>query len=368
MLDADDMQNMQKEQRASAQYYRKMLESLTSAVIAVDAAGVIQVANPAACAQLHRSRAQLSPGMHLNEIEGGEAFWTVVEELRATRHSVSRREITISTPDGPRILGMTASLLEEGNDFAGVAFVFTDLTRIQALKRAAAVNRQLAQIGALTAGVVHEFRNPLSVISGMGELLMRHVEARADLYAKAEAIVEEAGQLERLVGQFLSFAKPFELSVERCAPEEILERAMRLCERPAAEKEVALQSRFEGEVAVFRADYEKASRALANIIRNAIDVLKAPGGAVTVVGRAAGEAVVFRVEDTGPGLDLAEGEDLFEPFFSKKEGGTGLGLSIVHRIVTAHGGSIQYGNRDEAGAWFEVSLPCNPSQDAPIQD
>ncbi len=71
----------------------------------------------------------------------------------------------------------------------------------------------------------------------------------------------------------------------------------------------------------------------------------------------AGDFILFRVEDEGPGIHLEEGDDLFSAFFTKKAGGTGLGLSIVHRIITAHGGTISYGNLPESGAFFEVLVP-----------
>ena len=67
--------------------------------------------------------------------------------------------------------------------------------------------------------------------------------------------------------------------------------------------------------------------------------------------------IVFEISDNGPGIHIQPGEGLFDPFFSMKESGTGLGLSIVHRIVTAHSGSVTYRNRDEGGASFEVRLP-----------
>jgi signal transduction histidine kinase len=71
--------------------------------------------------------------------------------------------------------------------------------------------------------------------------------------------------------------------------------------------------------------------------------------------------IVFEITDNGPGIHLEEGENLFTPFFTKKEAGTGLGLTIVHRTVAAHRGSVRYGNRPEGGARFVVCLPIDPS-------
>src|SRR5690606_32244747 len=114
-----------------------------------------------------------------------------------------RRELVLETPEGQKIVGVTASLLQGPAAFNGVIFLFIDLTEIRQLRRAAELNRQLAQLGELTAGVVHELRNPLSVISGMSELLMRKLGEGHEHQRKAKVIFEEAEELEKLITQFL---------------------------------------------------------------------------------------------------------------------------------------------------------------------
>jgi signal transduction histidine kinase len=70
-----------------------------------------------------------------------------------------------------------------------------------------------------------------------------------------------------------------------------------------------------------------------------------------------GPDVIFEIADNGPGLQLKPGEDVFDPFFSKREGGTGLGLAICHRIVTAHAGAVSCGDSETGGAKFTVRVP-----------
>jgi len=338
-------------------YYEQIIASLTSGVIAVDRDGKVITVNAAACAHLGIPASQLHPGVQFDTLEGVQQFADVIREMRETPHAVSRREIALETSGMPKIIGMTASRLKGPELFNGVAFLFIDLSEVRKLERAAELNRQLAQIGELTAGVVHELRNPLSVISGMAELLVRQLSGEEALARRAQAIVEESARLEKLISQFLSFAKPFEIEKRRCAPEELLDRAVQLCARLAREKNVTLDMRCDSELAYLDADRTKVPQALANVIRNAVEAVSA-GGLVTVYGAADRGEVVFRVEDNGPGIHLQEGDNLFSPFFSKKEEGTGLGLSIVHRIISAHGGKVLYGNRTAGGAWFELRLPA----------
>jgi len=330
------------------------LQSLTSGVLAMDADGVVLLANAAAGAFLGMD---LSPGARLSELPEASPFLEVVHEIMQSRQPLSRREIRIAAQDGVRKeLGLSASLLDGPKEFNGVIFLFTDMTERRALERSAELNRQLAQIGELTAGVVHELRNPVSVVSGMAELLLRRLDPADERREIVDTIFDEAKHLEESIAQFLGFARPFDLDIAYCSPETIAERALRLCDRPAVKKEVHLESLLEDDLPQMRADAGRAAQAIANLVCNAIDAV-GPKGWVRLSVRRDDAAIVFDVMDDGPGIDLAANEDLFSPFFTKKEGGTGLGLSIVHRIVTAHGGSVRYINRPEGGACFTVRMP-----------
>jgi len=341
-----------------AALYDQILASLQSGVIAVDANGTILTANPAAAAILGFAPEALRRGQHVQHLKDLPHFAEMLRELTITRDPIQRRELELERADGRRLLGISASPLhaEKDQPFQGAIFLFTDLSEIKNLERKAELNRQLAQIGELTAGVVHEIRNPMSVISGMAELLIRRLGPENTATPLAETIMQEAGQIEKLVAQFLSFARPFECTLRRCAAEDILARAVQLCERLAREKEVRLETTPPLASPSFQADPPKLGQALGNLLRNAIEVAPRGGWVRIGVSHHSG-LMIFAIEDNGPGIHTEPGEDIFNPFFSKKEGGTGLGLSIVHRIVTAHGGSITYHNRAAGGACFEVSLP-----------
>ncbi len=337
-------------------HYEQIVHSLTSGVIAVDGNGVLTIVNPMASAHLSLDPTSLRVGRPIEESPELAGFAEIMREMMETREPVIRRELVIDDGRGKRIIGMTSSLMQGPDTSSGAVFLFTDLTEVRRLEHAAAVNRQLAQLGELTAGVVHELRNPLGVISGMAELLMRRLEQDETLHQRAATIFEEAAQLEALVNQFLGFAKPFSIESSRCAPEQVAGRAESLCRPVAGQRSVEMEVSVEEETGEFQADAVKLAQALSNLLRNAIEV-SPPGGRVSLALRRDHGEMVFRVEDEGPGIHLEEGEDLFSPFFSRKESGTGLGLAVANRIATAHGGTIQYGNRPSGGAWFELRVP-----------
>lgn len=343
-----------------AELYEQILSSLSSGVLAVDAQGSVVTANPAAAHHLNVAADSLYPGQRLDAVPGAAtSLLPLLEELRARERTVSRREVAVTTPEGQKVLGVTASPLQGEAGFHGAIFLFIDLTELRRLEKTAELNKQLAQIGELTAGVVHELRNPLSVIAGMSELLLRKSAPGDAVHAKAETIFNETRQMELLVGQFLSFAKPFELSQSLCSAADLLDRSVALVASLAGNKGVAVETTLALGLPELHVDPAKMAQALSNILRNAIEVSGA-GSVVRIDVSSDSQRLLLRVSDEGPGIHVAEDDDLFSAFFSKKEGGTGLGLSIVHRIVTAHEGEVTYGNNDGGpGAWFEISLPLD---------
>ncbi len=350
---------MPPDQSSSPGYYEQIIESLSSGVVAADPRGIILLANPAARRHLGMDVERLPEGADIRAVPGLEAIAELFEELQRTGAPASRRELEVNGPAGIKTLGVAASPLRGTESFRGAIFLFTDLTEVRRLERAAEVNRQLAQIGELTAGIVHELRNPVSVVSGMAELLIRQLAGQSTLEKRAHAIFEEAAHLEQLIAQFLSFSKPFEIKRSRCSADELLGRVQTLCAQAALAKRISVAARGAESVPALNADPAKLAQALANLLRNAIEV-SPPDSQVLLSVCCHADDVVFRVEDDGPGIRLAPGEDPFRPFFSKKEGGTGLGLAIVQRIVSAHRGAVTFGNLEPQGAFFEIHLPNTP--------
>ena len=119
---------------AYAGFYEQIIESMTSAVIAVDLNGMVVTANSAACAHLGVSSDTLREGVHLGDVAAAQPLNDVFLEMQRTGETVSRREIVLSDAKGRRIIGLTTSLLKGPEAFNGAAFLFTDLTRVRELE------------------------------------------------------------------------------------------------------------------------------------------------------------------------------------------------------------------------------------------
>jgi len=337
--------------------YEQIVESLASGVIAFDRDGVVIVANSAACKHLGVTRRTLKRGVRIAELEAPQPFLDMLSTVLKGRQPLARQEILVPQPDGSnKEIGLSASLLKGPDRFNGAVVLFVDMTERRTLERAAELNRQLAQVGELTSGVVHQLRNPLSVITGRAELLQRKLEADDPMRRSLDIIYAEAKSLERSISQFLGFAKPFALETIFCRPDAVGQRVYELCEPAAQKKGVALDVQAEPPLPEIEADVDRLAQAIGNIVSNAIDAVD-QGGQISLTISHEGPDIQYEILDNGPGMPFGPGEDPFKPFVTKKHSGTGLGLAICHKIVTAHGGAVTYANRGQGGARFLVRIP-----------
>jgi two-component system sensor histidine kinase HydH len=217
-------------------------------------------------------------------------------------------------------------------------------------------SERLAALGTMAAGFAHEIRNPLNAAHLQLSVAERRLQGPdIDLEASKAAMRVAAREMERLgalVIDFLQFARPQALHLERIDLRRTLESSLGRLVPEAESRGVKLQLQL-GEAVTIEADDEKLKQVVLNLVRNAIDAAGS-GGWVELSTATSGPYAEVVVRDNGPGI----GNDLpiFEPFFTTKEAGTGLGLAIVHRIVMDHAGQVAV-QSVPGDTRFTVSLP-----------
>ncbi len=230
-----------------------------------------------------------------------------------------------------------------------------ELTReLEEKNRELARRNRLALIGEMAACVAHEIRNPLGGIQMWASLLEEDLpagEARTTL----EKMMKGLKGLDGLVEDMLAFARDMTLETRPCDLGQVLDEALSAAEHVLAEGRVRVKREAGAGLRVL-ADPPMLARVFLNLLINASQAMR-DGGTVTVSARRADGRTVATVSDTGPGIPAEALPKLFTPFFTNRSRGTGLGLAIAHRIVEAHGGTIEAANLPGGGAAFRVTLP-----------
>lgn len=338
---------------ASERLSEEIVASLTAGLLVVDAQGLVKILNPAGRRLLGCDEHD-SPDTYDGLLAAAAPLARAVDECRTTGEPIVRRAVQIEQRKGGTLhVGVTVSPLD-GADGRGAICLFSDLTAIVELEQQLRLKEALAQLGELTAGLAHEFRNGLATIHGYARLL--DPKALPDQYgAYVEGIRQETDALGQVVTRFLNFAKPEQMVFSPLELEAVVRRA---CDEVGHDFQDA-RIEVTGEFGAVEGDEILLRQVFSNLVRNAIEACTAANirAVVRVSGAAAPGTCRVTVADNGPGVDPAIRERVFRPFFSTRSTGTGLGLAIVQKIVVTHNGRITIGSSEEGGAAFHLTLP-----------
>ncbi len=219
-------------------------------------------------------------------------------------------------------------------------------------------SRKLAAIGRMAAGAAHEINNPLAIVSGRVQLLMK-MEEDPSRQHHLEMIRSQCDRMSKIISDILTFGKPEAPAITSASLEEVVSGAVELVRDHAEERGTAINVDIPEGLPQIAADASKLEQALRNLLANAVDAVKEHGRIdITVELDEKGNFVSVSIADNGKGMDRETLEKIFEPFFTTKAGtGTGLGLAICHSIVASHGGLIKVRSTPGEGTVFAVSIP-----------
>jgi signal transduction histidine kinase len=237
--------------------------------------------------------------------------------------------------------------------------------RVKVIESQALVERheKLASLGVLAAGVAHEIRNPLTAIKARLFTQQKGLAPGSRERADAEFIGKEIDRLEKIVSDFLRFARPVEPERVPLSPADLLCETCELMAPQLRESSIDLAVERAVQTKVL-GDPEQLKQVLINLVQNAAEAL-GTGGSIKLravrsrvfLGGRMRSVVIIEVIDNGTGIPPDIQKRLFDPFFTTKQSGTGLGLSIAARIVEKHAGALQFQTALNRGTTFGVVLP-----------
>src|SRR5215813_7284592 len=270
--------------------------------------------------------------------------------------SLGQFEITTTRPDGGAVnlrFAVSPVMIDEKNT-AGYVWNFEDVTELRLLERQMRQKEQMAAIGAMSAGIAHEIRNPLASIAGSFNLLQSDLKLTSDQRQLVNIITRETERLNRTISDFLGYARPLAPNRTPVDLAELISETIQLMRnspelKPEHRIETSLRS------VQISVDENMMRQVFYNLASNAFKAMPDGGTLSISFGGCNGKAMI-QFCDTGVGLSEDELKRLFVPFNSRFRSGTGLGLPIVYQIITAHNGTISVRSRKGKGTTFIIDL------------
>jgi len=278
----------------------------------------------------------------LNQVSR-ELTSSLVEALAKTRVSAYVRA-RVHDQKQDRTWSIVCAPIPEG----GTTAVLEETTQHEKRHREMARLARLAEIGQMTAAIAHEIRNPLTGIRSAAQIIVSSPEHAGEF---GKMIEEEVLKLNDICEEFLEFSRPLQLHRKEFDVFEVAKKLGELHGEEFESKGVRLKLEIASETPTIYGDVHRLEQVLLNLMLNAVQAC-APGGEVQITVRKGG----FCVEDTGKGMQEADRQKLFTPFFTTKPHGTGLGLCNVRKIVDAHDGKLQVWSKPGVGSTFDVEI------------
>lgn len=266
-------------------------------------------------------------------------------------------ELIASRKDGTTFPANISFSVSEVNGKLYFTGIVRDLTESKALQEKIAKAERLAAVGQFVAEITHEIKNPLMMIGGFANQLLRQSLDEKTL-SKLSIIADEVSRLEGLLKELRQFYHPGALKVEKIDMNALLGEVLSLIKHDCKRKNIRSEFAEETEPLFIAGDRDKLKQVFLNLAKNAIEAME-NGGRLIINSKRSDGFVVTTIDDEGCGVPECDMEKIFSPFYTTKQHGTGLGLSISKSIIEAHeGSSFKLTSEEGKGTTFKITMPA----------
>jgi signal transduction histidine kinase len=351
-----------------------MVWNLRNGVVAVTRDGRVAVMNDIAYRILGLKPRAKDIGWHFSEVlKDAPDVLRMVASAFDLSHLPNRAELRLK--NNGKVIGYTLSLVKDTRGrYAGATLFFKDLTRVEQLEERERLRDRLAALGEMAAAIAHEVKNPLAGIEVMAGILKRQLTESPDAQNILADIIKEAKMANVIVQEVLAFVRPLRLQVEDVSLGDVVRDAVTMAESHWQKGKIEIRVEVPESLRPIQGDPHQLRQIFTNFVTNAFEAMNGAGTieitAVAIDGeeesttaeQTPGPMVMITITDTGPGIPPEVMDRIFSPFFTTKPQGSGLGLAIVRKIVDAHDGRIDVGQRPGGGTVFRVTLPVRSQQ------
>lgn len=349
---------------ASEQRYRRIFETSKDMILTTAMNGRILDLNPAGFSMLGLDAGALAEEVLLPMFFSDAAHWDKIVADIEKQGFVSNIEVDLKNlgDSHNRVLLSSSRGSGSGNT---IHFVVKDIEQQRQMREQMAQADKLASIGELSAGIAHEINNPLGIILGYTQLMLRQKCDDPQRFEDLKTIEKHARNCKTIVEDLLNFARTSQPKKELFDVHVIVDEVLDFVEQHAKLGQIHIDKDYDRKLSPLLLDAKKIKQVFINLIMNARYAVGRQG-TITVRTGMNGQAdqVRISIEDTGPGIEQKNLTRIFDPFFTTKPTGegTGLGLSVSYGIVKNHGGEITVESRPGQGATFSILLPVPPSK------
>ena len=365
----EDLESSERSARKERDFIQGVFSNVVSGLMVVDQNGVISMANQNMETILDLPVAEMDGRRYQDAFAGYPDLLSHVASAVESRETYNV-DLQLKVQGPRKYIELTVSPLKNAYppDDRSVLVVIRDITRRKKMESYLSRSDRLVSIGTLAAGIAHEIRNPLTGISLMLDDLHDRMARAPEDQVLMQRALEEIEKLEKIITELLDFASHPSGKYILTHLNDVIDNTLFLIKKQCVRQRVLL-FRDTPPLPPVKMDPEKMKQALLNILLNALNVMP-EGGELHLYTFLQDDLEMFtgrpgieiRICDTGPGVNPADMDYIFDPFFTRTPKGTGLGLSITHTIIEEHSGKIVVDSKLGRGACFKIFFPVETEE------
>ncbi|MGE6684092.1 ATP-binding protein [Paenisporosarcina sp. NPDC076907] len=251
-------------------------------------------------------------------------------------------------------------IYDKSGDMVAMSVITRDISYRKEAEKLIVQTEKLKLAGEIAAGVAHEIRNPMTVISGFIQMMNTDDQHPYQTYTKL--IESELERINLIISEFLILAKPHVTKAKEFHIEKILQDVVLLFSPELNLRSILLKESWKARHAIVVGEQNQIKQVIINIVKNAIEALTNGGSLEISTDLETQGFVTIQIRDNGEGMTQEVVNQIFEPFFTTKTTGTGLGMMISQKIIQEHGGKILINSQLNKGTVVSILLPYTQSE------
>ena len=359
-----------RELRVSERKYRRIFEVSRDMIAVVKGGDTIVALNPAGANLLGLPGYQIPKEARFSDFLDKPDSWSNLQNTLQRQGYIADTELRMKRHNGTQLSALLSGAAERDSEgtIDTIHFLIKDISQRKAMEQQLLQADKLASIGQLAAGIAHEINNPLAMILGYTQLLLRTENKETQRYADLKIVEKHARNCKTIVEDLLSFSRSTPTRQEIGHLHKAMEDVLSVVQHHFALDDIRIEKQFDTQIPEMILDLEKIKQVFMNLIMNAKQAIGKKGLIqLQTAYDNLGQRVLVKVMDSGCGIEPQNLPRIFDPFFTTKPTGegTGLGLSVSYGIVQNHGGQILVESELEVGTTFTVVLPIAGEEAVP---